>query len=104
MAMMPAAGVSAPIQVNGETISTPPATMPTIPVKSAQPRGGASGAEAAVAVAVAVAVTMVPRSSQLKPIHRASSRVDCWVPRKQISPSAASRSLTRQTAGSGPAR
>lgn len=64
-----------------ETISTMPASMPMIPVNSIQPRDGVSGAEAAVAV------TMVPRSSQLKPIHRASSRMDCRVPRKHINPS-----------------
>ncbi|MFE2538040.1 hypothetical protein [Streptomyces sp. NPDC059371] len=77
--------MSAAIEVNGETISTMPASVPMISESSIQPRAGMASAEAAVAV------TMMPRSSQPKPIHRASSRINSRVSWKQISPSTGRR-------------
>lgn len=65
MAMMATVKVSTAIEVNGETMSAMPASMPMIPENSIQPRVGMAASEAAVAV------VMMPRRSQPKPIHRA---------------------------------
>lgn len=76
MAITPTTSVRVAMEANGMTIITMPAMVPMMPKATCQPRAGMVSSEAAATV------SKVPRSSQLKPIHRASRKSDSRGPRK----------------------